>query len=98
MQPVLMNAIRSAAEDATSTGDPIRSADARNRAHLVVAIQGPGNCGRPPGIGLAERHPNGGNSPQSLVNSASQRILRGELDRTCRRRNMRWLMRARKHG
>ena len=80
---LMADAIRTAANDANATTDPIASADV-----LAVVNTLSWRYGDPARIvadqlGIAPRRvvtPMGGNSPQSLINSASQRILRGELN------------------
>ena len=80
---LMANAIRSAARDATSTGDPIRSADVLAIVHTLSWRYGDPARVVADRLGISPRRvvtTMGGNSPQSLVNSASQRILRGELN------------------
>ena len=100
---LMANAIRSAAEDATSTGDPIRSADVLAIVHTLSWRYGDPARVVADRLGISPRRvvtPMGGNSPQSLVNSASQRILRGELDCALLVGGETWRsrMQARKHG
>ncbi|MGA0218928.1 MAG: hypothetical protein ACO3LO_09605, partial [Ilumatobacteraceae bacterium] len=100
---LMADAIRTAASDSQASNDPIVSANM-----LAVVNTLSWRYGDPARI-VADRlgitpqrvvTPMGGNSPQSLINSASLRILRGELDCALLVGGETWRsrMRAKKHG
>jgi len=100
---LMAQAIRAAAQDAGATNDPIASAGVLAVVNTLSWRYGDSARIVADRLGIAPRRvvtPMGGNSPQSLVNSASQRILHGELDCALLVGGETWRsrMRARKHG
>ncbi len=100
---LMAHAIRAAAQDANATKDPVASAGVLAVVNTLSWRYGDSARIVADRLGISPRRvvtPMGGNSPQSLVNSASQRILRGEFDCALLVGGETWRsrMRARKHG
>ncbi len=100
---LIAEAIRSAASDSGATRDPIAEADLLAVVSTLTWRYGDAARVVSDRLGITPRRvmtPMGGNSPQSLVNAAAQRILTGDIDLAILSGGEAWRtrMRARRNG